>query len=73
MSIATISLFMEGGQEKSNNSKNEQSETTELTEAIRTLQTFDKHHYGTTEARKTRPYSQINQGLDKVTWTTGRN
>jgi len=51
---------MKGEQEQSNSSKNEQSETKELTKAISTPQTFNKHHYGTTEARRTRPNNQIN-------------
>jgi hypothetical protein len=37
-------------------------ETTELTKVIQTQQMFDSHHYGTTEAHRTRPDSQTDQG-----------
>jgi hypothetical protein len=71
-STTTVGLFADREQEKRNSNKNKQSETTKLTKAIQTPQTFDIHHYGTTEARRTRPYSQINQGSDKVAMTTRR-
>jgi hypothetical protein len=45
---------MKGKQRESNSSQNEQSETTEITKVIRTQQTFNNHHYGTTEASRSK-------------------
>jgi 2-C-methyl-D-erythritol 4-phosphate cytidylyltransferase len=57
MSTATVSLFTDEEQETSNSNKKKQSETKERTKAIQTPQMFDRHHYGTTEAHRTRPYN----------------
>ena len=57
--MGETSLFMKGKQRESNSIQNEQSKTKYLTELIQTQQTFDRHHYGTNKANKSKLDSQI--------------